>query len=279
MALEPTRPGTRIRSVLRASQLLMLMATLPESERTMTRLAAELGTSVPTVYHLLNTLVDARLLARDERKQYVLGLSVGVLATAYAAQSVPPPELLLPLQRIIESTGETAYLSAWRHGAPVVLAQLDGTHAVQVTNLRPGYHEAAHARASGKVLLAFGDPGRQRQYLAGRSLQQLTSNTITDPDALERELELVRERGYASEVEEFSVGVACIAVPVRTNGVLLGAYTVSAPVERYRLHRERYTECLLEAAAMPSLAAVTDQEGLQPEGTGDRREPDGVEQP
>lgn len=252
MTVEASRPGTRIRSVLRASKLLLLMATLPEQERTVTRLAGELGTSVPTVYHLLNTLVDAQLLARDERRQYVLGLSVGVLATAYNAQSVPPPELLEPLERIIEATGETAYLSAWRHGAPVVLAQRAGTHAVQVTNLSPGFHEAAHARASGKVLLAFGAAGRREQYLDGRSLVRLTPSTITDPVAFVQELEEVAARGYAIEVEEFSVGVACIAVPIFSNGMLLGTYTVSTPVERYRLHLDRYTAVLQAAAVLPS---------------------------
>lgn len=243
--------GTRIRSVLRASQLLLLMVSLPEQDRTVNRLAKELGTSVPTVYHLLNTLVDAKLLARDERKQYVLGLSVGVLTTAYAAQSAPPPELLRPMREIIQATGEAAYLSAWRHGSPAVLARLEGTHAVQVRNLGPGFHDAAHARAAGKVLLAFGDGQTRARYLEGKTLQQLTPNTITDLALLEQELDRVRDQGWATEEEEFSVGVACIAVPVCSSGVLVGAYTISAPVERYRRHHEHYLACLLEAAALP----------------------------
>lgn len=47
------RTGTRIRSVDRAAHLLMLIASLPEQDRSVNRLAKELGTSVPTVYHLL----------------------------------------------------------------------------------------------------------------------------------------------------------------------------------------------------------------------------------
>lgn len=250
--------GTRIRSVLRASQLLMLMATLPEEERTVNRLAEELGTSVPSVYHLLNTLVDAKLLARAENRRYVLGLSVGVLASAYAAQSVPPPELTLPLKRIVQATGETAYLSAWRQGSPVILAQLDGTHAVQVADLRPGFHEAAHARAAGKVLLALGGAARRDQYLAARSLQKLTPHTVDDRAALERDLRLVAENGYATEVEEFSVGVASVSVPIWSSGMLLGAYTVSAPVERYRLNLDRYLQVLREAAMTPELKPTAD---------------------
>jgi IclR family acetate operon transcriptional repressor len=256
-------PGTRIRSVLRASQLLMLMATLTEEERTVKRLAEELGTSIPSVYHLLNTLVDAKLLARDEHKRYVLGLSVGVLASAYAAQSVPPPELMLPLKRIVESTGETAYLSAWRQGSPVILAQLDGTHAVQVADLRPGFHEAAHARAAGKVLLALGGAARRDQYLAGRTLQKLTPHTVDDRDALERELRLVGKSGYATEVEEFSVGVASASVPIWSSGMLLGAYTVSAPVERYRLNLDRYLQVLRGAATTSELNQPFEEEDGQ----------------
>jgi IclR family acetate operon transcriptional repressor len=242
--------GTRIQSVSRAARLLMLIASLPEHERSVTRMAAELGTSVPTVYHLLNTLVDAKLLARDERKQYRFGLALEVLSVAYAQQSVPPTELLAPLRWITETTGESAYLSAWRSGNPVVLAHLAGTHAVQVTNLRPGYRGAANARASGKVLLAFAEPGDRERYLAMHPLERVTDKTITDPDVFADELARVAERGYATDVEEFSAGVACLAVPVWINGVLMGSYTISAPVERYRFHHDEYLARLAEAVQM-----------------------------
>jgi IclR family transcriptional regulator, acetate operon repressor len=241
--------GTRIRSVSRAARLLMLIAALPEPERTPTRMAAELGTSVPTVHHLLNTLVDAKLLVRDELRQYRFGLAMEVLSVAYAQQTVPPPELVAPLRRIIDETGESAYLSAWRTGNPVVLARLEGTHAVQVTNLRPGYRGAANARASGKVLLAFTEPEDRERYLAMHPLVAATERSITDPDEFARQLEQVAREGYATELEEFSPGVACVAVPVHSNGVLVGAYTISAPVERYRKRHREYLDCLRSVVA------------------------------
>lgn len=249
--VEDVRHGTRIRSVSRAAELLMLIASLPEHERSVGRMASELGTSVPTIYHLLNTLVDAKLLARDERKRYRLGLAVGVLSAAYAQQAAPPPELLLPLKQIIDATGESAYLSAWRNGGPVVLAHLAGTHAVQVTNLHPGFQGAANARASGKVLLAFAEDAERDRYVAIHPLQSLTPRTITDSAVFARELRLVVKNGFATEVEEFSAGVACIAVPIWSSGILIGAYTISAPVERYRQNKDRYLACLREAAKLP----------------------------
>ena len=247
---DDTRTGTRIQSVSRAAKLLMLIASIPEHERSVNRMAAELGTSVPTVYHLLNTLVDAKLLARDERKQYRFGFAMEVLSVAYAQQTVPPPELLAPLRWITEATGESAYLSAWRSGNPVVLAHLAGTHAVQVTNLRPGYRGAANARASGKVLLAFAEPGDRDRYLAMHPLERVTAATITDPDVFAVELGRVATQGYATDVEEFSAGVACIAVPIWSSGVLMGSYTISAPVERYRRQHEEYLARLREAVRM-----------------------------
>lgn len=242
--------GTRIRSVSRAARLLMLIASLPEQERSVNRMARELGTSVPTVYHLLNTLVDAKLLARDEHKQYRFGIAMEALSVAYAQQTVPPPELLVPLRWISETTGESAYLTAWRSGNPVVLAHLSGTHAVQVTNLRPGYRGAANARASGKVLLAFAEPMDRDRYLAMHPLERVTEHTIVDPEIFAKELTRVAKQGYATDVEEFSIGVACISTPIWSNRVLMGSYTISAPVERYRRQKARYLACLRQAVDM-----------------------------
>lgn len=257
---DATSTPTRIQSVTRAARLLMLIATLPEPERSVRRLADELGTSVPTVYHLLNTLTDAELLVRDEHKRYRLGLAMEVLSLAYAQQTVPPPELLAPLRWIIDTTGESAYLTAWRGGDPVVLARLSGTHAVQVTNLRPGYGDAVNARASGKVLLANASRDDRERYLAVHPLTAVTERTITDPDLFTRELERVAADGYATEEEEFSPGVACVSVPVHLGGRLVGSYTISAPVDRYRRNRDEFLACLREARAM------LDQPSVRPAG-------------
>lgn len=129
-----------------------------------------------------------------------------------------------------------------------MLAHLDGTRAVRVVALQPGFHGAAHARASGKVLLAFGPEGVRSRYLAD-SLVALTPRTITDSTEFQNELGRVLAQGYAEEHEEFCEGVACVSVPLIADGLLLGAYTVSAPVERYQSNRDEYLEQLLEAAA------------------------------
>lgn len=245
---KPASGATRVHSVARAARLLHLIASTPEHERTAKDLAAKMGTPLPSMYHLLNTLVDARLLARDRRRLYHLGLGIGTLANAYYQQSQPPLELLEPLHAIIKATGETAYLGGLVRGELEIFAELAGTRAVRVTDLKPGYRGAAHARASGKVLLAFSDLSERNRYLGAHSLQALTPNTITDVTQLLEEIDLVKRQGYATEVEEFTEGVACCAVPILDNGILLAAYTLAAPVERYRTSKDEFVAVLKAAA-------------------------------
>lgn len=246
--LQTQTKGTRINTVARAARVLMLVASLPVEERTASILAARLRTSVPTTYHMLSTLVDAKLLYRDAAKRYHLGFHVGFLGEAYRRQHDLPPELFVQLQKLASSTGESVYFGMWREGNIEIAAKVAGSHSVQVANLEPGFQGVAHARASGKVLLAYADEGLRTAYLALHPLIAVTEHTITDPAKLARELELVRRNGYGVEEREFSRDVACVAVPVLANGNLLGAYTISAPFGRYRRRKRAYITSLLDAA-------------------------------
>ena len=157
-------PPTRIRSVRRAAALLEHVAGTPAG-CTATAAAHALAIPVPTAYHLLNTLVDAGLLSKDERRRYRLGAKVGLLAEAFLAQVSAPAYLVDRLRELADRTGETAYLSAWRGNDAVLLQIVEGRQAVRVSGLHLGYSGAAHVRASGKMLLAYGRPGTLDEYL------------------------------------------------------------------------------------------------------------------
>ena len=73
--------GTRLQSVARSAQVLLMVATAATPPRAQ-EVAVELGVPLPTLYHLLNTLRLEAFLIRDEGRRYHLGPSVGVLADA-----------------------------------------------------------------------------------------------------------------------------------------------------------------------------------------------------
>jgi IclR family acetate operon transcriptional repressor len=71
--------GVRIQAVARAVRLLMLVAT-HATDGSGKALAQSAGLATPTAHHLLSTLVQERLLARDERSRFILGPAAAVLA-------------------------------------------------------------------------------------------------------------------------------------------------------------------------------------------------------
>jgi IclR family acetate operon transcriptional repressor len=225
MAPQPTR----IQSVTRATTLLELVAA-DAAGRTATEAASALGVPLPTAYHLLNTLADAGFLAKAAGRRYQLGPRIGLLAEAFLAQISAPEHLAGHVRELARRTGETAYLSAWRNGEAVLLSVVEGHRAVRVAGLHLGYSGAAHLRASGKVLLANGHAARLAQYLDSHAIAPRAGDPADGATVLRRELEAVRERGFALDQEEFAEGVVCIAASVVDGDLAVG---ISTPAQRY----------------------------------------------
>jgi DNA-binding IclR family transcriptional regulator len=113
----------------------------------------------------------------------------------------------------------------------------------------------AHARASGKLLLAFATPAEREAYLRSHTLEPLTPRTVVDPKKLSAELDLASRRGYALDMEEFREDVRCVAAPVLQGEAAIAAYTISAPANRFRSRRAELVEAVLTAAASVSRSA------------------------
>ena len=237
-------PSTQIQSVGRAATVLELVAE--NGAMRASQIAGRLDAPLPTVFHLLSTLTNVGLLDKLEDRRYQLGPKVGLLAEAFAAQVSAPEYLLERLREMADRTGETAYLSGWRRGDATVLSIVEGHRAVRVSGLHLGFAGSTHARASGKVLLAFGGPSALDDYLARHSLDGSPARTATDADTLRRVIEQTRADGYAVDEEEFAEGVSCVAAPVLNGTVAMG---ISAPSERFRANRAALIEVVLEVAS------------------------------
>jgi DNA-binding IclR family transcriptional regulator len=98
------------------------------------------------------------------------------------------------------------------------------------------------------LLLGLASPEIRAAYLASHPLEPLTDRTITRSDELEAEFDRIRGHGYAVDEEEFAPGVACVAAPIVVNGFPIGAYSVSAPLARFRERRVWLLDAVLAAA-------------------------------
>jgi len=240
--------GTLIRSAGRAVQILLHIAT-SDSGLTAKQVASQMQIPLATAYHLLNTLLNEKVVEKDDAHRFRIGARASIIADAVNRRNAVPPRLLIALNRVAAVTGETAYLSAWRGAQIVVLGMVEGSQAVRVSGLTADYTEDIHARASGKLLLAFSSEETREAMLARMTLRTITSSTITDINQLRRELDDVRRQGVAYDRQEFHVGVDCVAAPIRTGKHVVAALTVSSPTERFARDEADIIQKLLQAAA------------------------------
>ncbi len=213
--------------------------------------AASSGLHMATTYHLLNTLVHAGYLRKDDGA-FTLSSKVAELYSQYDRHLRPSPASLAAMHRLAAVSEETAYVSRWHQGDVTIAGVAEGRRAVRVTGLHIGVRGHAHARASGKVLLAFGPPDRLDEYLARTPLQPRTGRTIVEPAALRKELEAIRRRGYSIDREEFVEGVCCIAAPVLDGtGSASVALTITIPATRFaEVHKTACSVLIREADAV-----------------------------
>jgi IclR family acetate operon transcriptional repressor len=184
---------------------------------------------------------------RDARGPYRLGRGLVRLAhLALASVDVREPARTL-LGELVARTGETATLSlpGAGPGEAVTVDFLRSTASV-ASDAALGRPSLPHATATGKVVLAFRAAGMPPGPLAA-----LTPRTITNPDALAREVAAVRERGWAESVGEREPDLHAVAVPVLgVGGELVAVLGVQGPAARLDARRRRAArEALHEAAA------------------------------
>jgi DNA-binding IclR family transcriptional regulator len=200
-----------------------------ETELGTNEIARRTGINASTVSRLLATLVDGGLVEHvQESGRYRLGVRLLQLGNIVLAR-LDLRQIARPhLQALVESTGETATLSAPGERDAVTVDFVQSPSSVQGV-ARLGRPSIAHATATGKVLLAFGLPA-----LPPGALKEYTPRTITQRAALAVELDLVRERGYAVNFGEREEDLHAIAAPVwGTRSELAAIIGVQGPSVRF----------------------------------------------
>jgi len=201
--------------------------------------ARALGLTVPTTYHLLTTLVNGGYLVHlpDERV-YALGHRVDDLARALHRQIAVPPEVERVTTVIHQQAGAAAYYAALRDAEMIVAHVAECARHPRIRALDVGFHQAPHATAFGKLMLATLDSDVAEHVLKATGMPPVTAATITDVRLLRRQLDQVRRTGLAVEVDEFQEQLACMAAPVTDAvGRFVGAVAISMPASELRARR------------------------------------------
>jgi DNA-binding IclR family transcriptional regulator len=231
------QPGT-VQSVVRAMRLLEFVAAGSDGVSAKD-IAAHLDLALPSTYHLLATFVESGYLVHLARNhRYGLGYRVRLLEQGLIRQLYVPRTIVHAIRHLFNDARAPAYYAVYRDVEVVLAHVVDSDELPRVNVLDVGFHEATHATAFGKVMLAAMSRDERRAYLARAGLRRCTSRTIVDPDTLETHLSHVRDSGVALEIGEFQDGLSCLASPVRSgSGAVVASVAISLPSEDFAQRR------------------------------------------
>lgn len=247
-------PAGGLSTVRNAARLLKVFRSR-ETDLGVSELSRRLGLGKSTVHRLCATLEHHGYLVRDPGTgRYRLSLRVFHIGS-HALDALDLPARAMPaLEALGAVTEETVHLAVLDGAEAIFIGKVESPRPLRLYS-QVGRRCPAHCTAVGKVLLAYAGAG-QRALVAARPLKRYTPKTITSTAALERELEEVRRRGYATDEEEFEDGIRCVAAPVRDyRGRVVAALSVSVPAGRLpRARAASLVEQVLDTARRVSEA-------------------------
>jgi IclR family transcriptional regulator, acetate operon repressor len=227
----PDDPGLN-QSVRKAAAILRAVAAHPRGE-SVSGLARAVGLPRATALRLIRTLESEGLLVRfAEHDRVVLGLEVQRLSRAVDVREVLIEASRRPLEDLAERTRETITLTVVEpDGTLSVVRQIDPPHLLKIADWM-GRRYPLHASSSGKLLLSTLSDEQLAPMLSA-PLERCTEWTITDPNLLRRELDDVRQSGFAVIVDELELGIASVSIGIRVRQRVAGMLNVTGPTLRF----------------------------------------------
>jgi IclR family acetate operon transcriptional repressor len=230
-----TRPPYALES---ADNVLRLLQILRDRGRLRVSDAAEhLGCSRSTAHRLLSVLLYRDFAVQDDRHCYLPGPALS--APPVGRRSLPRLcDVLLPhMGELCERVDETVNLVVRAGTQTRFLASVESTQVPHVGDSTGCVRPAAKA-SGGKVLLAgLGMDELARLYLPGGAAAPDVRGEVMSPGEFRRlcrELDAVRNRGFALNLEGTEPGLCAIARCLTDeSGRAVGALAVAVPVKRF----------------------------------------------
>lgn len=227
-----------------------------------TDVALAFGIARSNAHRTLQTLVECGWALQDAASSaYRPSLKLFELGALVESATDLTSRLHPHLAALARATGETIHLAVLDGAEIVYLDKFDSPLPVAAYS-RVGGRAPASCVASGKALLAA--LALDTDALAARCgpLRAHTPNSITDIDALARELAATRSRGHAENREEWRLGVCGLGVPVfNARGMAVAAIGISVPSIRFARPQARLLADALREAAREASATL----GWQPD--------------
>ena len=195
-------------------------------------LAAAMGLPRSIVQRLLYTLEAEGLL---ERHPSQVGYRLAIKLWRLGCQSIrrlSVRDLARPhLEALARRTNEMVKLAVLTGSDVVYIDGIESSQSIRAY-VPIGGSAPAHSSATGKAILAFLPPAMLDS--AGPPTRRYTSQTVIGKDAFEKEVQRIRQRGYAINRGEWEAEIGAVAAPVfDADGQVVASIGVIMPLNRF----------------------------------------------
>lgn len=210
----------------------VLLETLAEAGVAgVSEMSRRTGLAKTTVHRTANELLAVGLVERAG-DGYRLGTKMFELGSRVPGRRHLRDAALPFLEDLSRATNQTVHLAVLDDGDVMYVERLVGARSSEVPS-SVAARLPLHCTATGKCILAFGEPGLRARLLA-EPLAALTPSSIVEPTQLLDELDAIAATGIAEEIGEVSDGLRSLAAPIRSfDDALIGALSATGPIEDF----------------------------------------------
>ena len=204
--------------------------------RSLSEIAKLTGINKTSTYRLVNTFVQLGYLRKSADNK---SLRLGTKAFALGHECFHGFDIYQGIKPIIDKT----FLE---HKISIDSALVDGNRLIslyrrEMPNLvhyhLPMVMDELYARAMGKAVLAHFTEAELSGYFESARIEELTENTITDIEAIRKEIDKTRSRGYSINNEEYLMGIISVGAPIMNfqKRSVAGSVSLDFPATEYSI--------------------------------------------
>lgn len=231
-------------------RLFLVLETLAETgPASLAELDHRIDLNKSTIHRLLSSLIYVGYVQQDaESGRYSLSSRLLTLSARILSHMDILDEVRPYLKQLSMDTRETVhFVELDGHEAVYICKEEAYMNAIRMAS-KVGSRIPLYCSGVGKAILAAMPDNEIRRIWDASAVHPLTPYTITDYDLFFREIQEVREKGFAVDKEENETGVRCIAAGLPNyKGITRYAFSVSAPAARMDDERtEKIARMVLE---------------------------------
>lgn len=248
-----------VKSVSRALDIIDIVM-MKKQGMGVTEIANLMDINKSSVYRTLSTLVQYGYVEQDaETERYKLGYKFLEISSKLLESIDLRTEAQTYLKELEQETNEVIHLVVYDQGEVVYIEKLEGNQMLRMHS-KVGKRAPMHCTSVGKAILANLPTSVVLRILEEKGMPVHTQHTIVDKDKFLVELETVKKRGFAYDLEENEPGITCIAAPIFDHlGHVHAAVSISGPT--IRMTKERLQE--LEPLIIKKGRAISQRLGYE----------------